>query len=60
MSDKILPKYMYSRDIEEFKNSKILKYLHHAFLILEGLTERVRSSNIFEKHMIPSHSKRLS
>lgn len=28
MSDKILPQYMYSKDIEEFKNSKILKYLH--------------------------------
>lgn len=28
MSDKILPNYMFSRDIEEFKNSKILKYLH--------------------------------
>ncbi len=61
MSDKILPNYMFSRDIEEFKNSKILKYLHQAFQVLEGLTERVRSSNVIEKNIMPSSSlKRIS
>lgn len=54
MSDRILPKYMFSRDIEEFKNSKILKYLHKAFIVLEGLTERTRSSNLNDKDLIPS------
>lgn len=28
MCDKVLPQYMFYRDIEEFKNSKVLKYLH--------------------------------
>jgi hypothetical protein len=44
LCDKVLPNYMFSRDIEEFKNSKILKYLHEAFLMLEGLTERTKLS----------------
>ena len=63
MSEKILPHYMFSKDIEEFKNSKILKYLHQSFILLEGLTERTRQSIMNDKQAVSYNSvnlKRLS
>ncbi|CDW91252.1 hexosaminidase d [Stylonychia lemnae] len=64
MADRILPQYMFTRDIQEFKNSKILKYLHQAFIIFEGLTERTRSSFAIDrpfKHQYKSQfMKRMS
>lgn len=60
LSDKILPSYMFTKDIEEFKNSKILNRLHSAYIILEGLTERVRDSIVPVKNAINFKNKRIS
>eukprot|EP00347_Sterkiella_histriomuscorum_P022854 403336902 len=59
MSDKILPQYMFSRDIEEFKNSKILKHLHQAFIILEGLTERTRATIMTDFQFQPTYNQQF-
>ena len=38
MAEQILPKYLFVKDIQEFKNSKIIKYLYTCELYLEGLS----------------------
>jgi len=60
LCDKVLPNYMFTKDVEEFKNSKILNKLHSAYGILEGLTERTRSSFAPEKHFQNYKNKRIS